>query len=288
VAGFTEHPHYANDRYSYLATMVMAAAIAVGLTRISGFRARVAVALLIVCAAAGSAWAARKQVGIWKNSDTVFIRMIEGTPNAMVRKQNFVRWAHASANLGRYATAKAILAERRREYPDSVLTDKYSNAADTPRSDTGLDDDRAPLPGDDPPEAAGNLKIAIEAAKAQRNVEAEAHFVRSLEIAPEYWDAQYNYSIFLALHGRPRQALHLYFILSTGEGHPDFIGKARLLSVIARSFWSEGDAVNARSCVERALAEAGPGADAALTASLRLQAAQYDQTLPALRDSTIR
>jgi protein O-mannosyl-transferase len=288
VAGFTEHPHYANDRYSYLAAMVMAAVIAVGLTRITGLRPRIVIALLIVCVAAGSAWAARKQVGIWKNSDTVFIRMIEGTPNAMVRKQNFVRWAHASANLGRYATAKAILAERLREYPDSVIADKYSKAADTPRSDTGLDDERAPLPGDDPPEAAGNLKIAIEAAKAQRNVEAEAHFVRSLEIAPEYWDAQYNYSIFLALHGRPREALHLYFILSTGEGHPDFIGKARLLSVIARSFWIEGDAVNARSCVERALAEAGPGADAALAASLRRQAAEYDQTLPALRDSTIR
>lgn len=289
VAGFTEHPHYANDRYSYLAAMVMAAVIALGVSRIASGRIRVAAAVLLICAAAGSAWAARRQVGIWKNSDTVFIRMIEGTPNAMVRKQNFVRWAHASANLGRYATAKAILAERRREYPDSDLTDRFSNSVDTPRSDPVLEGARAPLPGDYPPEAAGNLKIAVEAAKAQRNVEAEAHFVRSLEIAPEYWDAQYNYSIFLALHGRPRQALHLYFILSTGEGHPDFAGKGRLLSVIARSFWDEGDATNARSCVARALSEAGPGADAALTASLRRQAAEYGaQTLPALRDSTMR
>ncbi len=288
VAGLTEHPHYANDRYSYLAAMVMAAAIAVGLSRLAGARPRFAVAILIVCAVAGSAWAARKQVGIWKNSDTVFIRMIEGTPNAMVRKQNFVRWAHASASLGRYATAKAILAERRREYPDSDLTDKFSKAADTPQSDPMLDEDHAPLAGDYPPEAMGNLKIAIEAAKAERGVEAEAHFVRSLEIAPEYWDAQYNYAVFLALHGRPRQALHLYFILSTGEGHPDFTGNGRLLSVIARSFWIEGDVVNARSCMARAFAEAGPGADAALSASLRQQAAQYGQTLPALRDSTIR
>jgi len=288
VAGFTEHPHYANDRYSYLATMVIAAAIAVALSRMSGMRPRIAVAILIVCAAAGSAWAARKQVGIWKNSDTVFIRMIEGTPNAMVRKQNFVRWAHASSNLGRYATSRAILAERQREYPDSVLTDKYLKAGDRPQVDPLPEGAHAPPASVYPPEAAGNLRIAIEAAKAQRNVEAEAHFVRSLEIAPEYWDAQYNYSIFLALHGRPRQALHLYFILSTGEGHPDFIGKARLLSVIARSFWGGGDAVNARSCVLRALAEAGTGADSALTASLRQQAADYGQTLPALRDSTIR
>jgi tetratricopeptide (TPR) repeat protein len=282
IAGFTEHPHYPNDRYSYLPGMVMAAALALGIGRVSNSRLRAAIAVVAVGAATASAFASRRQLGIWTNSDTIFISIIDGTSNAIVRKQNFVRWAHASANVGKYATAKAILAERQREYPDSALTDKFQNGADVPPA-------RAPMWSDTPPEAAGNLKIALDAAKAGRTEEAEAHFERCLAISPDYRYAQYNFAMFLALHGRPRQALHLYFILSAGRGGEAFAGRGRLLSVIARSFWDGGDAANARSAVARASSDAAREDDAALTASLRAQAKDYGlQTLPALRDSTIR
>ncbi len=289
IAGYTEHPHYANDRYSYLPGMVMAAALALGIARVAAPGRRAAVAVVALGLAGVSAWAARHQLGIWKNSDTVFIGIIEGTPNAIVRKQNFVRWAHASANLGKYATAKAILAERQREYPDSALTDKVEQGVDTPRGNPAFDQDQAPARSDDAPEAAGNLKIALDAAKAERTTEAEAHFRRSLMIAPEYRDAQYNYAMFLGLHGRPREALHLYFILASGKGRDGFKGEGTLLSVIARAFWNGGDAANARSSVSRALARTAAGGDAAGIASLWRQAQDYGaQTLPALRDSTIR
>jgi len=289
IAGYTEHPHYPNDRYAYLPALVMAAALALALARVPKGAGRLAVIVAAVAVAVASGWAARRQLGIWRNSDTVFISIIEGTPNAIVRKQNFVRWAHASANMGRYATAKAVMAERLREYPDSALVDKYEKGADTPAAISPFDEDHAPLWSDQPPEAAGNLKIAIEAAKAERTSEAEAHFARCLAIAPEYPDAQYNYAMFLALHGRPRNALHLYFILATGGHGPGSAVEGRLLSVIARAFWSAGESANARSSVERALAETGVGADAALSGTLRQQAADYGaQTLPALRDSTIR
>jgi protein O-mannosyl-transferase len=289
IAGYTEHPHYPNDRYSYLPGMVMAAAVALGLARVSRAGGRAGVVIIVAAVAGASAWAARRQLGIWRNSDTVFISIIEGTPNAVVRKQNFVRWAHANANLGKYATSKAILAERQREYPDSALTDRVEQGRDAPRADSPFDQDHAPLWSDQPPEAAGNLKIALEAARAERTVEAEAHFQRSLAIAPDYRDAQYNYAMFLALHGRPRQALHLYFILSTGKVRPGFAGQGRLLSVIAASFWSSGDAANARSSLARAFSGNSPDADAALSDTLRSQAKEYGvQTLPALRDSTIR
>ncbi len=289
IAGYTEHPHYAYDRYSYLPGMVMAAALALGMARVAGPGLRTAVAVVIAGLAGTSAWAARQQLGIWRNSDTVFISIIEGTPNAIVRKQNFFQWAHASSNLGKYATAKAILAERLREYPDSALTDKIEQGADLPRGNPAFDQDQAPSRSDDAPEAAGNLRIALEAAKAERTTEADAHFRRSLMISSGYRDAQYNYAMFLGLHGRPRTALHLYFILASGKGHGGFKGESTLLSVIATAFWNDGQADNARSAVSRALECAGPGADAALVSSLRKKAQDYGaQTLPALRDSTIR
>jgi hypothetical protein len=282
IAGFTEHPHYPNDRYAYLPAMVMAAALALALGRIPRGSGRVSVVVAAVVVAGASAWASRRQLGIWRNSDSVFISIIEGTPNAIVRKQNFVRWAHASANMGRYATAKAVMAERQREYPDSALVDKVEGGRDAPVAVSPFDQDQAP-------EAAGNLKIALDAAKAGRTAEAEAHFARCLAIAPEYPDAQYNYAMFLALHARPRDALHLYFIVAAGGHGPGSVMRGRLLSVIAGSFWNAGDAPNARSSVVRALAEPEVGSDAALSATLRQQAKEYGlQTLPALRDSTIR
>lgn len=289
IAGYTEHPHYPNDRYSYLPGMVMAAALALGAARVSRSRQRAVIAFAAILLAAGSAWAARQQIGIWQNSDTVFISIIEGTPNAIVRKQNFVRWAHASGNLGREATAKAILAERKREYPDSALTDRIEQGADIPRGNPAFDQDLAPAWGSDAPEATGHLKLALDAAKAERTGEAEAHFKRSLMIAPGYRDAQYNYAMFLGLHGRPRESLHLYFILASGKGSGGFKGESTLLSVIARAFWNDGDAANARSAVTRALGSAVRASDAAQEASIERQAKDYGaQTLPALRDSTIR
>jgi len=289
IAGFTEHPHYPNDRYSYLPGMVMAAAAALGMARVANASQRTALAVVAAIAAAASAWAARGQLAIWRDSDSVFISIIEGTPNAVVRKQNFVRWAHANSNLGKYATAKAILAERQREYPDSELTDRVERGSDAPRSSPADGPEQVPAWNAAAPEAAGNLKIALDAARAGRTTEADEHFRRSLMIAPDYHDAQYDYAMFLALHGRPREALHIYFILESGKGGGAFEGECRLLSVIARGFWDGGEQVDARSAVSRALARAGRESDPALQASVRGQARDYGaQTLPALRDSTIR
>jgi tetratricopeptide (TPR) repeat protein len=185
-----------------------------------------------------------------------------------VRKDNFSKWAKASADLGRFETTRTILAEWGKEYPGTA-------PAFSP-----------PAKGEPFYEAAAHLKIAIEAARAERTVDAEAHFRRSLAIEPSYEDAQYNFAMFLGLHGRPREALHLYFIVSGGGDRPGPAAECALLSVIARAFWDRGEQAQARDAVALALARAGQGAE---YDSLRRQAQEYGaQTLPALRDSTIR
>jgi tetratricopeptide (TPR) repeat protein len=249
--------------------MVLALALALGLGRIPRGRLRPAAAILALAAALACASQARAQLETWRNSDSVFLRIINGTWNASVRKENLSKWAKASADLGRFETTRAILAEWAREYPGSA-------PAFSPRA-AG-----APLF-----EAAAHLKIAIEAARAERTTEAAAHFRRSLAIDPSYEDAQYNFAMFLGLHGEPREALHLYFILSGGRDRPGPQPESALLSVIARAFWDRGEKAQARDAVALALARAREGGGA--PGALLVQAREYGaQTLPALRDSTIR
>ena len=270
VAGLTEHPHYPNDRYSYLPGMVLALAAALALGRISGRRLRAAAAAAAVLAALASAWAARGQLEKWRNSDSVFLSIINGTWNASVRKENFSKWAKASEDLGRFETAKAVLEEWGREYPGTAPAF------------------RSPAPGEPFYEAAAHLKVAIGSARAERASEAEAHFRRSLAIEPSYEDAQYNFAMFLGLHGSPREALHLYFILAGGRDRPGPGPECALLSVIARAFWEGGDKAQARDAVARALARGGRAGDE-IRGVLQGQARAYGaQILPALRDSTMR
>jgi hypothetical protein len=270
VAGLTEHPHYPNDRYSYLTGMVLVLGLAFALARIPRGRPRAAAGLLALAAALVSAHAARAQLGMWRNSDSVFLCIINRTRIASVRKENFSKWAKLSADIGRFEMAKAVVEEWDREYPDSA---------------PGFIPRKAGEPVFD---AAGNLKIAIEAARAGRAQEAEAHFRRSLMMDPGYEDAQYNFAMFLGLHGRPREALHLYFILAGGADCPGAQAEGALLSVIARDFWDGGDKAPARQAVGLALSLAGTSGGGIFEA-LRGQARDYGvQTLPALRDSTIR
>ena len=282
TAGFTEHPLYPNDRYSYLPGMVMAAALALALSRISRTGMRRSALAAAFCIACASSWAARDQLRIWRDSDTVFARIIQETSIPVVRLQNFVRWAHDNANRGRYAKAKDILARGMGEAPGWELpVEAWEDSRPTGHGHEGrLERD---FQIGTPHYAQANLKIALAAAKEERTREAQAHFSRALEIDPDYRDAQYNFAVFLALHGRPKEALHLYFILASGSGPTRFSGQGRRLSATAPAFWRDGDGAAARAILRLAFSLPVTGSDSALAGALNEQAAEYGLRVPPLR-----
>jgi hypothetical protein len=285
-AGFTEHPHFPNDRYSFLPAMALSLALALLLSRVRrpGLRAAAAAASLLACAAA--ARSARAQLQNWRDDDAVYSRIISGTDIPVVRIQNYVGWAHAAANRGRDAEARGIMRRRWGEYPHLDLAGLPAAApgivgAPTPAALSALSSDASP-------EALGNMKIALEAAKDERLQEAEEHFKRCLEIAPDYRAAAFNYAMFLALHRRPADALHVFYFAQSPDAS-DAPRERNLLSVIAQSYWEDGSRGLARSALLLAVRLPGDPGGRGLDEELRRQAEAFGiQAFPALRASTIR
>ena len=285
-AGFTEHPHFPNDRYSFLPAMALSLGLALLLCRLrgAGMRALAAAAALLACGAA--ARSARAQLMNWRDDDAVYSRIVQGTDNPAVRIQGYVGWAHAVSSLGRDAEARAIMRRRWDEYPHMDLPSAPSAAPGIvgARPMAAL----ATLSADAPPEAVGNLKIALEAAKEERLQEAEEHFKRCLEIDPGYRAAAFDYAMFVGLHRRPAQALHLFY-LSLSRAVADAPQERNLLSVIAQAYWEDGSKAQARSALLLAARLPGDPGSAGLREALARQAEAFGiQAFPALRASTIR
>jgi tetratricopeptide (TPR) repeat protein len=119
VLGLTEHPHYANDRYSYLVAIPVAAAFSVVLLRLGRSRpARTAAlaaafALVAVCARASSA-----QVGIWRDNETLFRTMLARLGSDPYRADILRRLGRYFRGEGRQAEAVAAFQEAVRAAPN--------------------------------------------------------------------------------------------------------------------------------------------------------------------------
>ena len=121
VLGLTEHPHYANDRYSLLAHVVGAAAVATGLMRLCEQRARCGGWLLAACAVAvACAVLSVRQTLAWRNSETLFRHMVRTLGHDPYRAEILWRLGEVLALRGQTAAAAAAYEEALRTAPKSA------------------------------------------------------------------------------------------------------------------------------------------------------------------------
>ena len=95
MTGLTEHPHYSNDRYSYLQGIVWAMAVAGGVMWLQGTAVARWLRLAMVTTVAAWAMLSAEQIGIWRNSETLFRYLYEFLPSVPNR-------AEMSFRLGEY------------------------------------------------------------------------------------------------------------------------------------------------------------------------------------------
>ncbi len=209
MLGLSEHPHYTNDRYSYLASIPWSIALAVGclhLWKSPGWR-RLSLPLVAgLLAVAGVASAA--QVRVWRDSETLFRHVLTTLGSDTYRYDILTR-------LGRTLLAQGRLAEAEASFREAVGVQPAAREA---RGRLGLvlfregrTEEAAAILGPGArlvPERGGERSDLVNAlVRAGWVAEALQFCEDAVRLNPRLVDAQGNLGILLVKSGRGREAL---------------------------------------------------------------------------------
>jgi len=198
VLGLTEHPHYANDRYSYLVAIPVSVSIAMILLGRGGRpvlrRAALAAAfgLVAACGMASSA-----QVGIWRDSETLFRAMLDRLGADPYRADILRRLGRYYRGGERRAEAVAAFQEAVKAAPEwSVghyeLGSMLVEAGETGRGIAELEEALRITPG--MPDARFDLSRALfSAGRIPEAAAAMEEVVRARPTADSYYDLSVMY-----------------------------------------------------------------------------------------------
>jgi hypothetical protein len=255
MLGLSERPHFAADRYHYLAGVVMALTLALLLAR-TAVKFRMAVALVAGTGLMALGVAQRGQLSIWANTDTLMQRIVDCADHPGVRRTYQERWVRDHLHRGELAQAAELAA--RIGIPLPSLAE--------------------PVAGGLPLLATLHLRLALDFRRAGRRIEAHEHFRETLQLAPDWSEAAYHWAWLHASDRAPLEGLRWYRqAVRPGRGNPVPLGaRQQLLSVIAEGFFSTQRALLATRTIELALREGGgAGADPDLEKQLRTQLARF-------------
>ena len=168
VLGLTEHPHYTNDRYSYLAGILWPLLIAYALGQV-WHRASLRVAFCALAAGVVLVFGALsfRQTLIWKNSETLFRYMLSRLGSAPISGQIHRRLGAVLLNQGKVNEA----------WNEFLAAEKVD--ADHPDTQAGL---------------------ATMLLMQKRPREAVEHYRRALSLKPEWPEVLNNLAWLLATH----------------------------------------------------------------------------------------
>ncbi len=121
MLGLTEHPHYANDRYSTLPGLALAALVAGVLFKLCEHRAARLPALAVAAAAAVLCGLLTvTQVRAWRDTDTLFLHIIAKMGDSPHRSDPYCRLGNRRLAQGRWEEAKAFFTDSTRVAPAFV------------------------------------------------------------------------------------------------------------------------------------------------------------------------
>jgi len=168
VLGLTERPHYANDRYSYISSILWSVLFAFVLQKVWPSQRLRAIAMTVAIAA--TAWfssAALLQIKIWRNSETLFRYTLAQLGEAPVSGPLHVRLGNLLLVRGRTDDALA-----------QFMTAVRVNPAD--------------------PEGQANIANAL--AIMERPAEAVSHYREAIRLKPDWPEMLNNLAWLLATH----------------------------------------------------------------------------------------
>ncbi|MBI4717675.1 MAG: tetratricopeptide repeat protein [Planctomycetes bacterium] len=231
VLGFFQSgPQVVADRYSYLSCMpwaVLAGAVGARMCRGKGIWPALPAIALLVAVVAGLGALTRKQVGIWRNSQTLWTAVLERAPHTGTAHANLAAWlnrrgdheaacTHArealrilpgsrvahialgrcSAELGAPETAEAHFAEALRIRPDDEPTalNLVNAHVAAGHADQALEFCEARIAAQ-PARPLWRLTLGTLLARRQRFAEARVHLVEAVRADPAAAEARFRLSV---------------------------------------------------------------------------------------------
>ena len=248
VAGLVKiNMQSAADRYSYLPGLAFAALAGAGLRELFAARRRryfaAAGAALVLAALAGLS---RRQLGYWKDTETLWRRALAVDPGIELVHNNL---GHILAERGDMAGAEKEYREALRLNPASGLAHynlggvlmgrgAYAEAEEHDLEAVRLKPDLA----------AAHYNLGVLEAGLGRPAEAEARYREAMRLAPEFPMAPYNLGILLAAEGQGAAAEAAYRAALAAK--PDF---AEARGNLAGLLEARGDAAGAEAEYREAL-----------------------------------
>jgi tetratricopeptide (TPR) repeat protein len=243
VLGLTEHPHFANDRYSYLAAVPWVVALAVVLVRLWP-RAKLRAALVVAVSAAIIATGALSvtQAAVWRNTETLgrhmlaqlgdhprrfeiygrmaaalraegkfpeanayFIKSLGGDPTAADKAMDQARQLEQQGRPGEAFVQYRIASQLRPELAEPLLRMGAMLLADHHAAEA------VPFLTEavrlQPDLADAQIKLGWALAQSNQAAEAITHYEAALRLKPSDPAAQTGLGVALAMGGRPQEAI---------------------------------------------------------------------------------
>lgn len=266
MLGFTDHPHFASDRYAYLASVTLSAAVLLVVLRASP-RVQMPVLAILAVATLTLGLLQRRQLAVWENTDTLFAQTLEHSTDRDFTADNFRKWARFHLHRSDLDAARSIVGAAE----SAVGGHPHVVAVRAEFATVTADPKRRPLA------SILHEKLAIDFSRRGRMREAREHFAAARRLAPNISSIAFNWAVFAALAGDPAQALrlHLWITAPAVTDRPDMTAQLRLLVLVADAF-SHGREARAAAAVARAaLALAEASGDPELLISTRERLARH-------------
>ena len=268
LVGFTDHPHFSSDRYSYLAGVAISVVVVFGVLACRHLLRAVFVATACL-ALLGLGWLQRAQLQVWQDTDTLMARTLAQSDDVEFSTDNYHKWAMFHAHRGRLVRAREILAAADRAAPEHprvrALRQELVAYAQPEENSSGS----RPRP------SASQLhtKLALDFSRAGRVAEAHEHFRLARRLAPTSGTLAFNWAVLCAMTGEPSRSLALYFSALGGAAtdRPSVPARVRLLMLIADSFHATNQAPPALRAARAAVRLAQVSADPDLVGRARAQ-----------------
>lgn len=192
------------DRYTYLPGVVLVAGLAALLQQQSNRWRRSGVVLTGggLALALALAYRTREQLPVWRDSSTLYTHIAMHLEHRTARAVYLARHAVFHTRQGEGDAAAPLLLQARALADDPADIAPYEQLIDRLQN-RARDASAEPVS----PAAVEALSLAINAAKQRNHAGARAHFERALRLWPTYFEARYNFAVFLAASGHREGAL---------------------------------------------------------------------------------